>query len=252
MLNIFFTAEPLKPAMEQKKMGEQADLLVKVQNMVTLLPSPMEEPMEPPKAAEPAAEPTNDAADPDEKHWLDSGSLALANVLGYIFGYFVKFLPSLASRADCHPLAAEQNFCNIFLLIIPKSGMVPKRLSDEDANIVTLNEFVNFNEDVAGCVKRDYKTPIHQVSNPHDPREKLMFMGEFPSPLVTMDRIVHSGRIENYPEYQTEANADFAEMLQKELEKVHVGVNYRVVVYDDCGSNACLSRDIWNVLKSVP
>lgn len=87
----------------------------------------------------------------------------------YYYGYLKLILPGLKKRAEeSEEYGGKGNMLKKFIAVLPQTGCYPDTFSSEDANIKTIGS-IDFALTISGNVNRNYKTAVHQVTDPRDP-----------------------------------------------------------------------------------
>ncbi|ELT89678.1 hypothetical protein CAPTEDRAFT_193667 [Capitella teleta] len=140
---------------------------------------------------------------------IPTGDVANGLAWSYFYGYMKIILPGLRERVDKHVkgdeltnclkdknedinLQKDETFLKKFICILPMTSVCPNNFDEADENILTIGS-VEYSSTISGNVKRNYKTCIHRVQHPEDKSKKFLFMGEFATPLRSLDKMYEGG-----------------------------------------------------------
>ena len=155
---------------------------------------------------------------PNATFRMAAGTLGMASAFSFLMGWLNEFLPSLLKRVEEMPSDEVHDMKHVYCIIVPKSGTTPKTFAEADPNIETLNIQVQLTKTLAGVKCRPYNTPVHELTIPDKPDEKVRFMGEFPSAVRTNQLICNAPLISTGLHNGQETEA-FLDTLQRCLAK---------------------------------
>ena len=101
-----------------------------------------------------------------------TGNVGIGFAWSYYYGYLKLILPGLEDRAENSEYSKEEGspFPRKLVAVMPNSCRCPATFASADENIETVGT-IDFSANVAGNVQRNYKTAVHRVTDPRDPKK---------------------------------------------------------------------------------
>jgi hypothetical protein len=160
--------------------------------------------------------------DVQKKPRIAAGDVGRGLAWSYYYCYLNRILPSLQKRVEGTEFAKNDLFRKNFVCVMPCTGRCPPTFAAADEHIRSIGS-IDHAEDVAGNKGRNYKTAVHEVTDPRDPKKKYIFMGEFATPLITM-RAMTDGEIADFTDKQrVEQTEQFRETLTEVIDSTGIG-----------------------------
>ncbi|ELT89677.1 hypothetical protein CAPTEDRAFT_221529 [Capitella teleta] len=124
---------------------------------------------------------------------ITPGDIGHGLAWSYYYGYLKLILPGLRQRVNESEFAKSGTpFLKKFIAILPETSICPSSFDKEDENVKTIGA-VEFSVSISGNVMRNYKTAVHQVTDPRDKNKTYLFLGEFCTPLRSLYEMASGG-----------------------------------------------------------
>lgn len=120
---------------------------------------------------------------------ITPGDIGHGLAWSYYYGYLKLILPGLRQRVNESEFAKLGTpFLKKFIAILPETSICPSSFDKEDENVKTIGA-VEFSVSISGNVMRNYKTAVHQVTDPRDKNKvSRNIMKTFPNYVSVLSR----------------------------------------------------------------